>query len=85
MCTSSLIKIHHSNEIATTIYDSTSTDDSVAISTIQIDRATYKELKIKELLLQTERYISDVHFYKEGTFYHRFLNSDHHHTVIVQV
>lgn len=36
----------------------------------------YKDLVLPEHPLKSERYISDLHFYKEGTFNHRLLNTN---------
>ena len=43
---------------------------------IGIDRSTHKELGVIEQAVQSERWMSDMHFYKEGTFNHRIMNAD---------
>ena len=33
-------------------------------------------MALKDSLIESERYLSNLHFYKEGTFYHRIKNAD---------
>jgi Gpi16 subunit, GPI transamidase component len=40
------------------------------------EKFLYKDLILTESPISSERYISDLHFYKEGTFNHRIMNSN---------
>jgi len=35
-----------------------------------------KDMVLKGSSMESERYLSNLHFYKEGTFNHRIMNSD---------
>jgi hypothetical protein len=35
-----------------------------------------KDMVLKGSSIESERYLSNLHFYKEGTFNHRIMNTD---------
>ena len=49
------------------------------IKIIRLDKANFQDFKLKVKVLQSERYVSDLHFAKEGTFYHKITNNDNNH------
>jgi hypothetical protein len=71
-CTASTITIHQREPLK--LYDAREVTEVVSLRSLAISGARTE--KLKERTLQSERYIADLHFYKEGTFYHRLANTN---------
>lgn len=50
--------------------------DPLPIKLIRYDRNQFQDIQLKVKDLESERFVSDLHFAKEGTFYHKLKNNN---------
>ena len=72
----SQIVLHHTDGQEMVLYDGeTAEGASVNMRNIVISRSQAKDLIMRPQELQSERWVSDMHFYKEGTVNHKLVNA----------
>jgi hypothetical protein len=72
----SQIVLHHTDGQEMILYDGETSEGSLSnMRNMVINRSQAKELLLRPQELQSERWVSDMHFYKEGTLNHRLVNA----------
>ena len=77
ICTISQINLHHKNDKQKILYDfkEVSFSEALPAKLVRYDKSVYQDIELPVKEVESERYISDLHFAKEGTFYHKIKNN----------
>ncbi len=73
-CVSSLITLHSTYNQTFTLYDSQTASTALPLKAIALPTRS-QPVQVKVSVLNSERWVSDLHFAKEGRLYHRLINT----------
>eukprot|EP00347_Sterkiella_histriomuscorum_P003512 403364016 len=87
ICSGSSINLNYKDAKIKSIYNfkQVSSSEPLPVKLIRLDKSQFQDIELKVKELQSERYVADLHFAKEGTLYHKLSNHNLTHDFEVEI